>query len=671
MERDTICFMESGCTDISNVDGVLECTDMVHSCRQDVDIQKEEQREFDTHDEFERQEQQNLEVRTARVPVRVIDESGALVKIMLEDGSDKTEWITVGELQQDDGGQFIDDPPSVPAPQGQANDFGDLLSGAVSTNSGTAQIIGIHSGEQQEDAVAEMEIKWHLENDLPSFAPTADSGDDSDGDADSFYFGGDATGSGSGAGSGAAPLDPPNQSRAPSPTEPWGEKTPAALPYDLAIALFVAVCLCGLYSLVTARRKKANSIPKTNYPRYAGESTAVTPGASSEATQPPRGVQISEGGKDLEHTDTRHRNNTPTATSTEVDTHTFDDKFFRFCGCCVPICFNGLLHDEIFRDRIKAELREPKLELHLDGKVIVNHLPHDRPSYWSDLFFFIFQKDHFLSIFYCHHEHPFTKRERQKVYFAMAATATLLASAFLPPENCVGYVEPSAEDYEMQHSKGRKDIGWSKICNSGMSPQDAQMMAIGVVAVVKVVYGSVLEYVAFCPCFVDYVGAFKDRTEIIGALVLNAATLLGFFEFYIGIVVISNSPYKKDMVMAIVNALITGIVTGWLSQWVTYHITRSRESSCGEAFTSCKHGVDDADGDGIECMEVLRTMRKSWHDQKNTHTELNPDTKDDEEHTHDVAHLPDALNTPVVQRARTEYSPSAVRGAIDPSVGRG
>jgi hypothetical protein len=129
---------------------------------------------------------------------------------------------------------------------------------------------------------------------------------------------------------------------------------------------------------------------------------------------------------------------------------TFDDNFFKYCSCCIPVCFHGVPDEEIFRERQKAELRERKLELHLDGKVVVNRLPDDRPSYWSDLFFYIFQKDHFLSIFFCHREHPFTKWERKKVYFAMVATAALLSTAVLPPEDCVGYVDPTAESYAMQ-----------------------------------------------------------------------------------------------------------------------------------------------------------------------------------------------------------------------------
>jgi hypothetical protein len=238
--------------------------------------------------------------------------------------------------------------------------------------------------------------------------------------------------------------------------------------------------------------------------------------------------------------------------------HAFDDKFFAYCSCCLPICFRGVPRQEIFRERAQAELRERKVELHLDGKTAVNALPRDTPGYWPDLFFFIFQTDHFLSMFYSHPEHPFTKHERKKVsamattltttlttpsslsppplsspplpppplsppplslskvYFAMATTAVMLSSAYLPPENCKGYMDPTHEAYAGQHTYGRQDAGWTAVCHMGMSPPNAHVVLIVIVALVKVSYGSFLEYIAFCPCFVDYVGVFKDRTETIG-----------------------------------------------------------------------------------------------------------------------------------------------------------
>ena len=47
----------------------------------------------------------------------------------------------------------------------------------------------------------------------------------------------------------------------------------------------------------------------------------------------------------------------------------FDDYFFKFCGCCLPCCFPGMKKDEIFAERTKLQLRDRKLELHLDSKL--------------------------------------------------------------------------------------------------------------------------------------------------------------------------------------------------------------------------------------------------------------------------------------------------------------
>jgi hypothetical protein len=287
-------------------------------------------------------------------------------------------------------------------------------------------------------------------------------------------------------------------------------------------------------------------------------------------------------------------------------------------------------HSTVSNPLFKDELREHKVELHLDGKMVVNVRPYSQPSYWSDLFFMIFNKDHFLSMFYCHHEHPFTKIERIKVYFAMFATAALLSTCFMPPEDCESWINPQAKgeySYDAQHTPGRIDV-WTGICASGMSAPNAKSVAVAISSVVKVFYGSFLEYLAFCPCFVDYVGAFKDRTESAGAIVLNTACILGVLEIVLAVSVLMNTSYRGEMLQQIVMTVLSGIITGWISVWVYYHLMRSIQTGCRDTFQKCAHGVDDADGDGIECCEVIRTMRKAWNDQKDLRAYADPDTKD-------------------------------------------
>jgi hypothetical protein len=62
--------------------------------------------------------------------------------------------------------------------------------------------------------------------------------------------------------------------------------------------------------------------------------------------------------------------------------------------------------------------------------MVVNVAPDYEPSYWSDLFYYIFQKDHFLSCLYCDHEHPFTKTERRMVYFTICTSVCMCATMF-------------------------------------------------------------------------------------------------------------------------------------------------------------------------------------------------------------------------------------------------
>jgi hypothetical protein len=232
-------------------------------------------------------------------------------------------------------------------------------------------------------------------------------------------------------------------------------------------------------------------------------------------------------------------------------------------------------------------------------------------------------------MFYCHHEHPFTKVERIKVYFSMFATAMLLSTVFMPPsEGCESWLKPKNPAYAAQHTRGRIDV-WSGVCESGLSTPDAQLVSVLIASVVKVSYGSFLEYIAFCPCFVDYVGAFKDRTEFAGAVILNSACMLGIFEIILAIGVISQSPLKGKMIYQIANTIIAGIVTGWLSVWAYYHVMRIAQTGCCKTFTKCARGVEDTDGDGIECCEVIKTIGKAWNDQKDRRSYVDPDTKDE------------------------------------------
>jgi hypothetical protein len=338
------------------------------------------------------------------------------------------------------------------------------------------------------------------------------------------------------------------------------------------------------------------SIPMVPVPSDSPATIGTSPwdSPSSKSSAPPKSAVVSEDDGDGEN-------------------QIFDDLFFKYCSWSLPLCFAGIDRDDIFRERSKSELRSRKLELHLDGKVVVNE-PID---YWGDTFYYIFQKDHFLSIFYCDHDHAFTKRERLKVYWAMCATAAFCATAFLPPSDCVGYVDPEADDYGEMHTWGRIDCGWTYICNSGMSPPHAQQAAVITAAVLKVTYGMFLEYIAFCPCFVDFVGAFKDRTEKVGAYVLNFACLLAIYQIYYASRVIMHSPFKVDMCVAIANTIIAGIFTGWITYFGMAHCTRIKEVGIKTSCVQCAQGAD-ADGDGVECMEVLSACKHAWNEQKDT-----------------------------------------------------
>jgi hypothetical protein len=305
----------------------------------------------------------------------------------------------------------------------------------------------------------------------------------------------------------------------------------------------------------------------------------------------------------------------------------FDDYFYKFCACCVPLCCAGQSRNQVFRERGMKELRSAKLELHLNNKMVVNVAPDNKPSYWSDMFYYVFQKDHFLSCLYCDHEHPFTKKERWMVYWTICCSVVMISTACRPPSDCEAWLNPKDPAYPKMHTWGRYDAGWTRFCESGMTPPNANLLAIIVAAIIKVTYGMILEYVAFCPCFVDYVGTFKDRTETAGKAVLWVCFWLGFVEIYIGAKVIQNSPYKMEMVIACINSIIVGIVTGWLTYWAMYHFNRVRQTGCKETNHRCCQGVDQ-DGDGVECTEVCTSMRGAWRSQQDTRAYDNPDDND-------------------------------------------
>jgi hypothetical protein len=305
----------------------------------------------------------------------------------------------------------------------------------------------------------------------------------------------------------------------------------------------------------------------------------------------------------------------------------FDDWLYRCCWCCIPLCFPNQPRSQVFRERALKELRSKKLELHLhDHNMVVNVAPDYQPSYWSDLFYYIFQTDYFLACLYCDHEHPFNKTERTKVYFTMISAVFLFATTCRPPTNCEDWIDPTRPGYARMHTWGRSDCGWTFLCENGFTPPDANLVAILSSGVLKHSYGELLEFMAFCPCFIDYVGTFKDRTECVGAAFLNFAVAIAFVQLYIACKVIYHSPFQSQMIGAAMTSILVGILTGWLICWCCYHYFRSRQTSCQETTRKCGQGVDQ-DGDGIECMEVIRTMQLAFNSQKDTKDYDDPDDK--------------------------------------------
>ena len=132
----------------------------------------------------------------------------------------------------------------------------------------------------------------------------------------------------------------------------------------------------------------------------------------------------------------------------------------------------------------------------------------------------------------------------------------------------------------------------------------------------QVSYGMLLEWVAFCPCFVDYVGTFKDRTETAGRIVLCVAVLLGFVQLGVAVKVCHHSPFKAQMAFAIINSLLCGVLTGWITYWVVYHLNRSKETGVHETCHECSQRVD------------MGSMRQAWKTQKDELAYDNPDDND-------------------------------------------
>ena len=130
-------------------------------------------------------------------------------------------------------------------------------------------------------------------------------------------------------------------------------------------------------------------------------------------------------------------------------------------------------------------------------------------------------------------------------------------------------------------------------------------------------------------CRISLPHTLKDRTEFAGALVLNTAVVFACVEIVWAFYVMTNSPFWGAMIFQILNTILAGIFTGWISVWVYYHVMRSIQTGFGHTCQKCFRGVEDKDGDGVECCEVIMTMRQAWNEQKDTRAELDPDTKDD------------------------------------------
>jgi hypothetical protein len=123
------------------------------------------------------------------------------------------------------------------------------------------------------------------------------------------------------------------------------------------------------------------------------------------------------------------------------------------------------------------------------------------------------------------------------------------------------------------------------------------LQVILVVAVCKVAYGAFLEKISFCDCFVNYEGAYKNRVESVGAVILNGACFMGTLFTLQGCFVITFSPLKGPMVLAIVQTLLTGVVTGFIAVWFTFHFLRIGELGIQRTHGNCVKQMD-TDGDG-------------------------------------------------------------------------
>jgi hypothetical protein len=182
------------------------------------------------------------------------------------------------------------------------------------------------------------------------------------------------------------------------------------------------------------------------------------------------------------------------------------DGYFYFC--CGPL-LRGMRSANLQKLRAMAKRDGPKgvqprtkLEKHFGGEVAIEK------SFMEDLFYFLFQKDKVLSMFFCDPNHPFTKTERRKVYFAMAALALVLLTSIKPPTNCEDYLDSNSNTYASQRSRFRFDPGgvYYYICENAdrMSDTFRNYVFIIFITLLKTMYGTYLENISFCPCLLRY-----------------------------------------------------------------------------------------------------------------------------------------------------------------------
>jgi hypothetical protein len=96
----------------------------------------------------------------------------------------------------------------------------------------------------------------------------------------------------------------------------------------------------------------------------------------------------------------------------------------------------------------------------------------------------------------------------------------MVATVCRPPADCEGWQNDKESAYAEMHTWGRLDRTWTLLCTSGIPKQYVGHVAAIAVGIIKGIYGDFIKFLAYCPCFVDYAGTFKSRTEKIGIAVL-------------------------------------------------------------------------------------------------------------------------------------------------------